>query len=476
MNALRHKLLALLLPALIVLLCGELWLSYRALQVAANSAYDRSLTGAIKTIDSNLSTASGGLGMELPYTMLELFQLTANGRVFYRVKTEDGLVSLGNADLPEPQGNLKSGVPTFYDAQYFGEPVRIGAYARRLDKPLYGFRDQRVVIQVAETIESRTTFARSLLAQAAKLDALLVLLIALVMAAGVVVALRPLQRLRNEVMARAPDDLTPIDPERVPLEVRPLVDAINHHVARYGRLARSQRQFLDDASHQLRTPLTVLRTQVDYALREPELPRVREALGAMQRGVDRAVRLTNQLLALARINNAGIVAEPFERINLVGLAEDVARTLLPEARHKSQDFGFATALENIEVACIEALLREAISNLVDNAIRYVPNGGCITLALEIHDASAHIVVSDNGPGIPVEERLRIGERFQRGKAAPLGGAGLGLAIAKAIIEQHGGTLEVGEGPGHERPGRVGITMRLLLPLAPGGARQHPGRK
>jgi two-component system sensor histidine kinase TctE len=457
-NTLNRKLLAVLLPALIGLLCGELWLSHKAFMAAANSAYDRSLAGAIKAIDASISISNGSLGVELPYRMLEIFQLTAGGRVFYRIATEDGLVTLGNADLPAPPLPLEARVPHFYDALYFGEPVRIGAYERQLERPLYGSHLQHVTIQVAETIDSRSMFTRGLLERAVAVDALLVLFVSLIIVAGMILALRPLQRIREEVLARNPDDLTPIDPARVPLEVRPLVDAINYHVGRSERLMRSQRQFLDDASHQLRTPLTVLGTQIDYASREPELPRVREALGAMRRGLDRAVRSVNQLLALAHVNNVDALSPCTDKIDLNFLAQDAARMLLPEARRKELNFSFVPMRENVVILGIETLLREAVSNLVDNAIRYVPQGGQITLTVDRDGSMARISLYDNGPGMPLEERLRVGERFRRGKLAP-GGAGLGLAIAKAVAEQHGGRLTVDDGPG-----QVGITVRLLLPL------------
>ncbi len=461
-STLKRKLLALLLPSLILLLCGELWLNYQALQIAANSAYDRSLLGAIKSIDANISTKTGGLGMELPYTMLEFFQLTASGSVFYRVSTEDGLVTLGNADLPTPSSYLQSGVPHFYDALYFGEPVRIGIYSRPLSKPLYGASPQRVVIQVAESINSRTTFARSLLLQAALLDALLVLLIALLLAVGVVLVLRPLQKLRREVTERAQDDMTPINPAQVPSEVRPLVDAVNKHMERYRQLALNQSQFLDDASHQLRTPLAVLRTQIEYAMREPELPRVSEALGAMQRCIDHATRSTNQLLSLARANNADMATATMERLDLNELAEDVGRLFLPEARKKKHDFGFVAAKQKIMVVAIEPLLREAIANLVDNAICHLADNGLITLTVSGDAFTAKVTVADSGPGIPEEERSHIGERFWRGKTAQAGGTGLGLAIVKTIAELHGGKLTVRDGPD-----QIGTTMELALPASRG---------
>jgi two-component system sensor histidine kinase TctE len=459
LNALKSKLLVLLLPALILLFCSELWLNYRALQSAANSAYDRSLLGAIKSIDANISTQSGGLAMELPYTMLEFFQLTASGPVFYRVSSEDGLVTLGNADLPEPPKDLQTGVPYFYDAFYFDEPVRVGIYSRRLSKPLYGANPQSVVIQVAESVNSRTSFARALLRQAAIRDALLVLLIILLLASGVVWVLRPLQKLREEVLGRAQDDMTPISPAQVPAEVRPLVDAVNHHVERHRQLQVNQNQFLDDASHQLRTPLATLRTQIEYAMREPELPRVFEALGAMQRCIDHATRSTNQLLSLARANNAHMVAAAMELFDLNELAEDVGRTFLPEARRREHDFGFVPAERALRVLGVRILLREAIANLVDNAISHLAECGHITLKVSADGQMAKVTVADNGPGMSEEDRAHVGDRFRRGKDARPGGAGLGLAIVKTIAELHGGTLAVEDGPDH-----IGITMQLILPL------------
>lgn len=451
--------MAWLLPALVVLMCGELWLRYQELRSAANAAYDRSLAGAIKGIDAGVSTASGGLAVELPYQMLEFFQLTANGKVFYRISTEDGLVTLGNADLPTPKVSLTPDVPHFYDAEYFLEPVRIGAYLRRLDKPLYGQDAQNVVIQVAESTQSRSAFVAALLLQGALLDVLLVVVIAALMAAAVVLALRPVLRVRTQVLQRAQDDLAPMDPTGVPREIRPLVQAINHHLGQWVRLARTQAQFLEDASHQLRTPLAVLRTQVDYAMREPELARVRDALQAMQGGIERSTRLVNQLLALAHVNTLVTPSESTERLGLSALVNDVARTLLPQSRRKRQDFAFLAPVVEVYVEGVELLLREAVMNLVDNAIRYAPEGGHITVTVDQRDSQARVSISDDGPGIAAEERPHIGERFRRGKTALAGGAGLGLAIAKAIMEQHRGALQIADDAAVP-----GLTIRLLLPV------------
>jgi two-component system sensor histidine kinase TctE len=462
MNSLKRKLLALLLPVITGLLCGELWLSYRDLVVSGNSAYDRALDGAIRAIDTNISTEGGGLSVELPYRMLEVFRLTNRGKVSYQVATEDGLMRLGDADLPLPT-NLKPDEPVFYDAEYHGRLVRIGAYARTLDRSLYGADNQRIVIQVVDATDSRSGFVRSMLRQSAIMDVLLVFVMAVIMVISVIIALRPLQRLSNEVRSRASDDMTPVDTNKVPLEVRPLVDAINWHVNRFDHLMQSQRRFLEDASHQLRTPLTVLRTQVEYAQREPDIDRIRDALSGMQRGIERSARLVNQLLFLAKAENAGMPVF-LEPLNLVHMAEQVGLSLLSEARAKQQDFGLVISDEHIPVMGSETLLIEAIQNIIHNAVRYVPEGGQITVSAMILDGSGCIKVSDNGPGMSPEERAQAGQRFHRGKAARNDSAGLGLAIAKAIAEQHRGHLIVEEGPDHR-----GLAVSLLLPLLTAGS-------
>ena len=269
--SLRRTLLSVLLPVMLLVVGAQLWLTWRTAVDAANAAYDRSLLGAMKSIDANISTESGGVGVELPYRMLEFFELTASGQVYYRVATEDGLVEIGNADLPPPARPLQTGKPQFSDTSFFGEPIRLGSYARLLDRPVGGQSTaQRVVIQVAEPLKSREQFTRSLVLQALVRDLVLVLVAGVLMVMVIGWALRPLARLRNEVSARPPQDLTPIAAVGIPADVQPLVEAINHHVERTRRLTEARRRFVDDASHQLRTPLATLTTQVGFALREPD--------------------------------------------------------------------------------------------------------------------------------------------------------------------------------------------------------------
>jgi two-component system, OmpR family, sensor histidine kinase TctE len=373
--SLRRTLLLVLVPGLLLVVGAELMLTWRASVDAANAAYDRSLLGAIKSIDANISTASGGLGVELPYVMLEFFQLTANGQVFYRVATEGGLVEIGHPDLPAPERSLVTGRPQFSDAVYFGSPVRVGSYARLLDRPLAGqSQAQRVIIQVAETLESRSDFTRALVLQSVARDLLLVVAATTLLVLAVAWALRPLTRLRNEVSTRSPEDMTPIPAPDIPADVQPLVEAINQHVERNRSQAEARRRFVDDASHQLRTPLATLATQVGFALRESEPDTLRRAMVAIKAQLDETVRRTNQMLALARAESALIEGQP---IDAAALAQDVTRKWWNEARQRGVDLGLEQTEVPLQVLAQTELLAEALSNLLHNAIRYTPSRGAL---------------------------------------------------------------------------------------------------
>lgn len=455
---LRRTLLLVLIPGLLLVGAAGVWQTWRTAVDAANAAYDRSLLGAIKALDANISTASGGLGVELPYRLLEFFELTANGRVYYRVATEDGLVEIGDATLPPPPNALATERPQFSDASYFDEPVRVGSYARLLDPPLAGqAMGQRVVIQIAETLESRQAFTRTLVLEALARDLLLLIVAMGLMTLAVGWALLPLARLRNEVEARSALDLTPINAAGVPADVQPLVQAINHHIERSRQQTQARQRFVDDASHQLRTPLATLTTQVGFALREPDPAIQREALLAIKTQLEETVRQTNQMLALARVDSAGLKAEVVDASELVEMA---TRPWWPQAREQGIDLGFEPDTKPLRVRVDAAMLKEALSNLLHNAIRYTPRGGQVTVQLAHSDAEGVITVLDNGPGMPAEELARAGDRFFRGSHASQPGTGLGLAIVRAIAVRHGGQLRVQAGAKGQ-----GLAVALVLPLA-----------
>ncbi|GAA6142713.1 sensor histidine kinase N-terminal domain-containing protein [Hydrogenophaga sp. 5NK40-0174] len=455
--SIRRFLLVLLLPGLVAVTASELWLSWRTATDAADAAYDRSLLGAVKSIDSSISTASGGLGVELPYRMLEFFELTAQGQVFYRVATEDGLVEIGSTDLPAPKRKLVTGVPQFHEAEYFGQAVRVGSYARELSPPLAGQSGtQRVVIQVAETMEVRNEFRRALVLQSLARDVLLMLAATGSLALAITWAMRPLDRLREEVAARDPQDLTPMNDAGAPAEVQPLVQAINHHVARHREQTEARRRFIDDASHQLRTPLTTLATQVSYAQRETDPGAVRETLDTIREQLDETIRQTNQMLSLARADSAPPQHQEFDAVDL---AESLMRKWWRTAREHGVDLGLDVPGQPLPVRGDAGLLAEALSNLLHNAIRHGGAGCHVTLMVRAEpDASVVISVTDDGPGLPADELPRAGERFFRGRSNAVPGSGLGLAIVRTVAERHGGQMRVSAGVA----GR-GLAVVLHLP-------------
>lgn len=449
---LSQQLLLLLLPALLLLTLAELRWTALDVHRAADSAYDRSLLGALKAIDANVSTESGGLSVELPYRLFEFFELTASGAVHYRVATADGLVELGSADLPAPPAPLASGVPQFYDGEYFGDRVRLVAYARELEAPAVGSPSRQIVMQVAESTRSRDEFRQVFVRRAAVASsAFLVLAIGLCIGA-VVLVLRPIGRISREVLSRAPGDLEPLPVDGAAPDVRPLVDAINQHLERAQARTNQQRMFLDDASHQLRTHLTTLRMQVDYAVRQQEPAAIQEALGALTLELQRATRSTHQFLSLARSEAAELQAECFDVRDLL---EDVARQFLRAAREKHLDLGVESP--SFDACGDPGLLREALVNLMANAIAYTP-GGSVTLSAARDGLGWSLAVEDTGPGLPPSLAADAGKRFARAPGARATGSGLGLFIARTIALRHGGVLRL-----EAREGGPGLRATLWCP-------------
>ncbi|WP_051091580.1 sensor histidine kinase [Aureimonas ureilytica] len=465
------------LPGLVFLLAAGLWLSAASLHDLSDSAYDRSLAGAIRAIDLNVSTESGGVGVELPYPLFESFQATASGEVYYRIATDDGLVQIGDALLPPPPP-LAVGEMRFYDATYFDRPIRVAAFKRPLDRPLYGAASaQNIVIEVAETTGSREAFRRDLIRRAISRDALAVLVAATLLALGVRFALAPLSALKDRLDRREPDDRSRLDGAGLPREVRPLVGAMNDLLQRHRERGEAQRRFIDDASHQLKTPIAVLRSQVDFAIRSADPEATRRTLEAMRPVIDRAGRTTTQLLALARAENA-LLLEPSQEaaVDLPRLLREVARLHLAEARRGRIDLEIDAPEEPLLANGSEPLLFEALSNLLDNALRASPRGGRVVLsAAPSRDAGwLDVEVRDEGPGMDKNRLARAGERFATGPDAIAGEAaartGLGLAIVATIARAHGGEMRLRNGV---EKGLV-ASLRLSAPLGDGAAQLKAG--
>ncbi|WP_137927939.1 sensor histidine kinase [Cupriavidus sp. 2SB] len=456
-GSLRRQLLILLVPALALMMAVDTWFTYGTLRDAANTAYDRSLYGSVRTIDNAIGMAGESVQLTLPDAAMEMFETAAQTHVFYRISMErDGRVETitGYDDLPLPKGTLVNNQPRFYDAVYRGDAVRIAAMARPVYRP---DARMRVIIQVAETAEPRAALIGNVWRSALLRDVGLIALSALILIGGITYVLKPLQRVRADVRARSPEDLTPLEFEHVPVEVRPLVDAVNLHVSRSEAMAQSQTQFIADAAHQLRTPLAILKTQAEFAQRqlqgrhdENSHAAASEAVGGIVVQLEQAARLTNQLLALARARQPSRDASDNDAavavVDAVAVAEQVALDYLPLARGKQQDFGWERpAGLTLPVRADAALLREAFANLVHNAIQYAGPRSRITLSAARRDGHAVLIVEDDGPGIPEAEREKVFARFYRrvGNAEP--GSGLGLAISREMAARFGGKVTLREG-------------------------------
>lgn len=435
--SLKVRLLVLLLPVMALVTVGSLWLTRSDSVAAANAAYDRSLLGAIKALDLNVSTVSGGLAVELPYRLFEFFQLTATGSVYFRVATADGLVEIGNPDLPTPPRALLPGQPQFYDAVYFGESVRVGAFMRPLAQALESSDSGFVVIQVAESTASREQFTASFLRRSLLRDAVFLAAMVLAVWVGLTLALRPLTRLARQTSARSAEDMRPLPAQDLPRDVRPLVDAINQQLQRTETLIAEQRGFVDDASHQLRTPLSVLRAQLDFILREQDPTQKALALRALSDALGHAIRATNQLLALARSDTGVAQQAPFD---LAALVREVALELMPLARERGVDFGVDAPENGLPCVGDRALLRQALLNLAHNAIQHGRPQGTATLGAAADTMGYRVQVTDDGEGMDDDVRKQAGQRFVKGRHSP--GSGLGMAIARSVIEAHGGSLRV----------------------------------
>jgi two-component system sensor histidine kinase TctE len=445
LGSLRGQLLRWLLIPLLVLVAINSVSLYRDALEAADIAYDRSLLASTRALAERVSVRDGKVVADVPYVALDSFETDTLGRIFYRVTGLRGETVSGYADLPPvpanvPRSELYPALVRFYHADYNGEPVRIAALLQPVfDDSMRGI----ALIQVGETLDARRALSRRILLNTLVRQAVLVLAVGTLVWFAVRLVLQPLMRLKNEVETRPLSDLSDVDPALVHREVRPLVGAMNGAMGRLQELIAGQRRFIADASHQLRTPLTVLKTQAELALRENDPAAMREIVRSIAATTDSTVHLANRLLTLARIEHGGDSAALMP-VSLTEVARQVGLELALPAVQKSIDL----ALEAPQDAMVQGhalLLHELVSNLADNAIRYTPVGGAVLLRVSEQGSTVLLEVQDSGAGIPEPERDKVFAPFYRAAAAletNPGGTGLGLAIVRDIVALHGGAISL----------------------------------
>lgn len=430
--SLRLRLLGWLLVPLAVTIVVSTLQTYRNAYAAANLAYDQTLQASARAIIEDIKAENGDVTVDIPMAALEMFESQFQDRVFYRVMIGQRLLT-GYADLPSPPSPPKEPSKiVYFDASYHGEPMRFVTVYKPLFDPAF---TEPVMVQVGETLNSRRTLADQMQWNAILHEVLLLILAAIAALIGLERALKPLLRLRDQILSRDDSELTPFRQRKLPSELVPLVSALNQYMQRLRDQIGVQKRFVADASHQLRTPLTLLSTQAEFALRQTDSAAMREVIANLHANTQQTIRLANQLLSLSRIDPESGAARQFSVVDLLPLTRDAALELTPLARQKHIDLGFESNLPSAEVLGDATFLHELVINLLDNAIRYTQPGGMVTAIVGLSPAGGiQLAVEDNGPGIRPEERERVFERFYRILGNSATGCGLGLAIVREICQ------------------------------------------
>jgi len=421
----------------------------------AREVSDRVLVGSAMAIAEGVDVAAdGGLSIAIPFSALDMLSSTAQDQVFYRVDGPQGILT-GYQDL-QPAIVPPGAETGLADARYRFLPIRTATLARELTT---GEGTLPFTVTVAETTRARDALARSILTRSALRIAGLIAGAALVAWAAATYALRPLDRLSRAIASRAPHDLTPMPPD-APAELRPVVDALNGFLLRLSRAMTALQNFAGNANHQIRTPLTVARTQIAVAAR-PDGTRP-EALDKADAALVRIERVLEQVLLLARVEASG-TRPALRDVDVAALARAVTADLLPQAVRLGQDLGYdgpEQALARTE----DVLLGELLRNLVGNALTHCPAETMVTVHLEAHGPGAlRLSVTDTGPRLPEAALAALRARLlpTPGPAEMRSGTrGLGLHIVAEIARALGADLALDHGP----EGR-GLAVTVMLPVA-----------
>ena len=321
---------------------------------------------------------------------------------------------------------------------------------------VFSLKEGGLTIQVATTAASRARRFASIAPWLLIPLGVLVVVLGLLIRAAVTRALAPLEQVRGEIGRRGVQSLHALDSRSLPDEVAPLVETLNDLLVSLDQALVSQRRFIADAAHELRTPLTAVKLQAQIARRASNEAEREAALTQLSSGVDRAAHLVDQLLGMARLEPAARQAV-FSPLALDALAKQSVADFSTLAESRDIDLGVGECAA-LGITGQAESLRMMLGNLLDNAVRYTPNGGRVDVELREQDGMARLSVSDNGPGIPAAERERVFERFQRLAGAEIPGSGLGLAIVKQVVDLHGGKIILDDAPGG------GLKVIVMLPL------------
>jgi two-component system, OmpR family, sensor histidine kinase TctE len=428
----RRLILWLAVPLMLLALCGALvhYLNNVAPGVISS---DRRLKDAANALMAHLSIKDGRISVDVHSDTPP--RLPSADSVIYAVRDNSGRLIDGDVRLPAVP---MSGETSQLIAMTQLEHHAVRSLTTRVDTP-----GGVIVMTVADVRPAAEPAARlglmsTLLWDFVQLDVTLVLVWV-----GIQLGLRPVKRLRDEIAARSPQDLRPIDESSVPREIAPVVVTLNRLFTTLRSSVQSQQQFIANTAHQLRTPITGLQAQLELLMTESAAAPVQSRLLTLQEGIRQLAHSSNQLLTLARADPTVNIATKKLQVRLDNTVAEVAARYFDRALRSDIDLGIeATA---VSVLADPALLDDLLSNLVDNALKYTPRGGRVTISAGNHNGRPHLAVEDNGPGIPEAERQRVRQRFYRMPNSPGHGSGLGLAIVDEIARLHDATVTIGPG-------------------------------
>lgn len=419
----------------------------------ANDAFDRSLASKTRSLAEQTVWVSEKNAFMLKADLRTLLDDEDAVAHFYRIDNAKGVFQLGEPELPAlPLDQLlDDGLVAFRTVNFRESTVRIAALRRAST-----LVTETNIVYLAESSEKRTALAREIMKGIVFPQLLVVPLMVFLMWLGLKRGTAPLERLRTKVNARDADDVQRLDAPDAPEEVAPLINAINELLARAEHEGAAQKRFIANAAHQLRTPLAGIKMQAELALRSDKPDERTDALNKIAAGTARTAHLINQLLTLARTEGAAANSLPMAKVDFGLIARDVVAAIYPLASAKRIDLGFDTIDEPVVVYGHADLLRELVSNLVDNAIRYSPPNGRVTVRV-FDDGVPWLEVEDNGIGIPVSEHELVFERFYRVIGGQEAGSGIGLAIVREIAVRHGASVTI-----TAPSGGIGSLFRVLF--------------
>ena len=463
-----------MLAPLLLLWPMSIAITYLVAKSIANQPFDRALEDNVLVLSQQVKEVDGKVVTQMSNPARDILRADDLDNIYFQIKTIQGELVDGDRNLPLPieEDKAIAGNISFRNERLRGIDIRVAYGYIDLNKtPLRGApnnSDHLVLIQVAETLEKRAMLANEII-KGVILPQFIILPIALALVwFALSRGLSPLAELQQRIRARKPDDLSPIDSRQVPEEITPLVRSLNEMLERLSQTISIQKRFIADAAHQMKTPLAGMRMQSELALRQTDQEEIHRSLLQLSKSSEAATRLINQLLALARAENQTPSTKALELIDLADLARSTVQDWIPVSFASNIDLGIEQTDDAIHIFGNPLMLRELLSNLIDNAIRYTPKGHSVTVRTSLNNeqALAILEVEDNGPGIPVSERGHIFERFYRILGSNVQGSGLGLSIVREIAQQHNARIEITDNPRNQDPKFPGCLFRIYFQMNP----------